>query len=120
MNHVRNEAHFESRRLKNAPQDVVVPVELLWTAVAEMRECRGAGLQRLHQPFAWRVGMPDAPFDAERDSARDRCNRIQSLGCYRHQDRIIAADFPQLIHVLRFWIEHERRIVSATKAGLSR
>ncbi len=117
MNGVRDKADDEAGRLEHAPQDIIGAIELFRTAVAEMSEAGCAGFERLDKAFTRRVGMAEADFHPQSNGVRNGGNRICSLRRDGDEQRIVADGFTQVVHVLRRRIEHERRIVRATKAG---
>src|SRR5690349_5642276 len=115
MDSIRNQTHRQARRLENAPEDVVVPVQFARTAVSQMREALRAGLDRLPQCLRRSVGVTQTDLDAERCGQLDGFQRAWPFRRNREQYRIIAGDGSQFPDVIRRRVYHSRWVVRSVK-----
>src|SRR5688572_2129806 len=118
VNGIRDETDKNLRRLENAPKNIIVAIEVAGTAIAEVGESRGPGLDGLVNALGAGIGMTKADANAEGNGPLDGRDGVEALGREGEQNRIVATDPPQFLHVLGFGIAHRFRIMGAAEARL--
>src|SRR5882762_9775885 len=92
MNLVRDETHLDSGRLEYAPEDIIVPIQVLRAAVSQMREAAGARFNRGVQDSCSGISMSKTHFDTERSRQGNRIERSGPFRGHGQQQRPGALD----------------------------
>ena len=82
MDAIRNNPGVESAMICHTPNNVIVTIKLLWTAIAQMREThrpRGLGGYQL---FGRGIAMTEAHADPQGNSTFNRLHRAFALRGY--------------------------------------
>ena len=87
MDAIRNNPGVESAMICHTPNNVIVPIKLLWTAIAQMRERNRPGVLRPRGPggcqlFGRGIAMTEAYADPQGNSAFNRLHRAFALRGY--------------------------------------
>lgn len=118
VNAIWNEAHKNRVLFEHAPENVVVAIQALRTAVGKMSESRCPGIDGLLQDFRAGIRVAEAHANSEFAGFANRRDCAGAFRRERQQNRQRTSNVAELFDLLRMRVAHHSGVVRTPVARL--